>query len=93
MGMQGPAVLLALGGSYYYAYTQSFESTDDAFIEGDVTDLAPKIAGRVDRVLIDDNQHANKGDLLITIDPRDYDAAVRQKQANLDSFKAQAGAV
>jgi membrane fusion protein, multidrug efflux system len=86
-------LLLALGESYYYAYTQSFESTDDAFVEGDVTDLAPKIAGRVDRVLIDDNQHVKKGDLLVAIDPRDYDAALRQKQASLDSFKAQAAAV
>jgi multidrug efflux pump subunit AcrA (membrane-fusion protein) len=47
----------------------------------------------VDRVLIDDNQHVKKGDLLVTIDPRDYDAALRQKQASLDSFKAQAAAV
>jgi len=36
----GAVLLLALGESYYYAYTQSFESTDDAFIEGNVTDLA-----------------------------------------------------
>jgi multidrug resistance efflux pump len=40
----GAVLVFALGGSYYYAYTQSFKSTDDAFIEGDVTDLAPKIA-------------------------------------------------
>jgi membrane fusion protein, multidrug efflux system len=91
--LMGAVLLLALGESYYYAYTQSFESTDDAFIEGDVTDLAPKIAGRVDQVLIDDNQQVKKGDLLVTIDPRDYDAALRQKQASLDSFKAQAAAV
>jgi multidrug resistance efflux pump len=59
--LMGAVLLLATGGSYYYAHTQSFESTDDAFIEGNVTDLAPKIAGRVDRVLIDDNQHVKEG--------------------------------
>jgi membrane fusion protein, multidrug efflux system len=91
--LMAAVLLLAIGGSYYYAYTQSFESTDDAFIEGNVTDLAPKIAGRVDRVFIDDNQRVSQGDLLVVIDPRDYDAALRQKEANLDSFKAQGAAV
>lgn len=91
--LMGAVLLLAVGGSYYYAYRQSFQSTDDAFIEGDVTDLAPKIAGRIDRVLIDDNQQVKKGDLLVTIDPHDYDATLRQREASLDSFKAQAAAV
>lgn len=86
-------VVAAVAGAYYYGNTQSFQSTDDAFIEGDITDLAPKVAGRVEAVLIGDNQFVKKGDLLVTIDPRDYDAALRQKQASLDSFKAQAAAV
>ena len=86
-------VVAAVAGAYYYGYTQSFQSTDDAFIEGDITDLAPKVAGRVEAVLIGDNQFVKKEDLLVTIDPRDYDAALRQKQASLDSFKAQAAAV
>ena len=89
----GAVLLLAAAGAYYYANTQSFQSTDDAFIEGDITDIAPKIAGRVDHVLVDDNQFVKKGNLLVTIDPRDYDATLRQKQAGLDSYKAQAGAV
>jgi membrane fusion protein (multidrug efflux system) len=92
-GLMGAVLILALTGSDYYVYTQSFQSTDDAFIAGDVTDLAPKIAGRIDRVLIDDNHRVRKGDLLVTIDPRDYDAALRQKQASFDSFKSQAAAV
>jgi len=91
--LMGAVLLLAFVGMYYYAITQSFQSTDDAFIEGNVTDLAPKIAGRVDRVLIDDNQVVKKSDLLVTIDPRDYDATLEQKRAILESFKAQGGAV
>jgi membrane fusion protein (multidrug efflux system) len=72
----GAVLLVAFVGMYNYAITQSFQSTDDAFIEGNVTDLAPKIAGRVDRVLIDHNQVVKKSDLLVTIDPRDYDATL-----------------
>jgi membrane fusion protein, multidrug efflux system len=89
----GSVLTLVLAGMYYYSLIESYESTDDAFIEADVTDLAPKIAGRIDEVLVDDNQQVKRGDLLVTIDPKDYDAALRQKQASLDSFKAQAAAV
>jgi membrane fusion protein, multidrug efflux system len=89
----GSVVALTLVGMYYYAFVQSYESTDDAFIEGKITDLAPKIAGRVRQVLVDDNQQVVKGELLVTIDPGDYDAALRQKQAALNSARGQAGAV
>jgi membrane fusion protein, multidrug efflux system len=75
---------------YYYAFVQSYQSTDDAFIEGKITDVAPKIPGRVEKVLVDDIQELRKGDLLVTIDPGDYDAALRQKQAALDGARAQA---
>jgi membrane fusion protein, multidrug efflux system len=89
----GSVVALTLVGMYYYAFVQSYESTDDASIEGKITDLAPKIAGRVRQVLVDDNQQVAKGELLVTIDPGDYDAALRQKQAALNSARGQAGAV
>jgi membrane fusion protein (multidrug efflux system) len=52
--------------------------------------VAPKIAGRIDKVFIDDNWLVRKGDPIVEIDPRDYDAQLRQKQAALDSTKAQA---
>jgi membrane fusion protein (multidrug efflux system) len=87
------APVMVLVGMYYYAFVQSYQSTDDAFIDGKITDLAPKISGRVEQVLVDDNQEVKKGDLLVTIDPRDYDATLRQKQAALDTARAQATAV
>ena len=70
----------------------SYESTDDAFIDGHITNAAPKIAGRIDKVFINDNQLVKKGDPIVEIDPRDYDAQLKQKQAALDSTKAQAAA-
>jgi membrane fusion protein, multidrug efflux system len=77
-------------GLYLYAQAASNESTDDAFIAAHTIEVAPKIAGRVDSVLVRDNQLVKKGDLLVQIDPRDYDAQLAQKQAALDSVKAEA---
>ena len=89
----GSTLALTLVGMYYYGFVQSYQSTDDAFIEGKITDVAPKISGRVEQVLVDDNQEVRKGDLLVTIGAGDYDAALRQKRAALDSARAQAVAV
>ena len=86
----GLVLILAVGGLYFFAQTASYESTDDAFVDGHITNAAPKIAGRIDKVFIDDNQLLRKGDPVVEIDPRDYDAQLRQKQAALDSTKAQA---
>ena len=82
--------IVAAAGLYLYAQSASHESTDDAFIAAHTIEVAPKIAGKVDSVLVKDNQLVKKGDLLVQIDPRDYDAQLDQKQAALDSVKAEA---
>jgi membrane fusion protein, multidrug efflux system len=86
----GLVPILAVVGLYLFAQSMSYQSTDDAFIEGHVTGVAPKIAGRIDRVFIGDNQLVKKGDPIAEIDPRDYDAQLRQKQAALESTSANA---
>src|SRR5260221_3440629 len=88
----GLVLILAVGGLYFFAQTASYESTDDAFVDGHITNAAQKLAGRIDKVFIDDNQLLKKGDPVVEIDPRDYDAQLRQKQAALDSTEAQAAA-
>jgi membrane fusion protein (multidrug efflux system) len=88
----GLVLVLAVVGLYFFAQSMSYESTDDAFIDGHITNVAPKIAGRIDKVFINDNQLVKKGDPIVEIDPRDYDAQLRQKQAALESTKAQAAA-
>jgi membrane fusion protein, multidrug efflux system len=80
-------------GLYLLTSTQMYETTDDAFIDGHIINLAPQVAGRVARVLITDNQEVEKGDLLVELDSRDFDAVLRQKQAALESTRAQASAV
>jgi membrane fusion protein, multidrug efflux system len=86
----GLVPILAVVGLYVFAQSMSYQSTDDAFIEGHVTGVAPKIAGRIDQVFIGDNQLVKKGDPIAEIDSRDYDAQLRQKQAALESTRANA---
>jgi membrane fusion protein, multidrug efflux system len=82
--------IVAAVGLYLYAQSASYESTDDAFIAAHTIEVAPKIAGKVDAVYVKDNQLVKKGDPLVQIDPRDYDAQLDQKQAALESVKAEA---
>lgn len=82
------AVALA-AGVYYFWFVVPFQSTDDAFIEGYVIPIAPKVSGYVDKLLIKDNQEVNKGDVLLEIDPRDYETSVAQARADLAAARSQ----
>jgi membrane fusion protein (multidrug efflux system) len=85
--------LVAVGAAYYYARSQSYQSTDDAFIDGHIINVAPQVAGRVDRVLVNDNQAVKKGDVVVVLDNRNFTASSDQKVAALDNVRAQEGAV
>jgi membrane fusion protein (multidrug efflux system) len=73
---------------YYVKFVAPFESTDDAFIESHVTPIAPQVAGRVAKVLVNDNQFVNAGDVLVQIDSSDYEAKLDQERANLASAQS-----
>jgi membrane fusion protein (multidrug efflux system) len=82
--MPGVALLVAVVVAvYYFIFIAPYESTDDAFIEAHVVPVASQVAGRVERLLVDDNQEVKNGDTLVKIDPRDYQAALDQAQAAL----------
>jgi membrane fusion protein, multidrug efflux system len=85
-------LVVAMVGLYFFAQAASYQSTDDAFIAAHTIEVAPKIAGKVESVLVRDNQPVKKGDPLVEIDPRDYDAQLSQKQAAVESVNAQAAA-
>jgi membrane fusion protein (multidrug efflux system) len=57
------------------------ESTDDAYVGGDVTALAPKVAGLISQIAVADNQPVRAGDLLLKLDDRDYRAALARAEA------------
>ena len=85
------AVAIAAGG---WAYAHSNETfTDNAYVRGDMTSLAPKVAGYVTMVEIQDNQEVRTGDVLFRIDDRDYRARLAQAEANVEAAQARLGNV
>ena len=80
------AGILYAGFVLFHSFTH--ESTDDAFLDAHIVTIAPKVAGRVAAVHVDDNQPVKKGDLLVEIDPADAQAILEQKQASLDVARA-----
>ena len=88
-------VVCVAAALYYLRFIAPFESTDDAFIEGHVTQVAPQVTGRIARVLVNDNQFVNAGEVLVQIEPSDYEATLQKERANLASAQSrlvQAGA-
>ena len=63
-------------------------STDDAYVNGHVTFVAARVPGQVSRVLVDDNNRVNKGDLLVELDREPYQVVVAVKKAAVDTAKA-----
>lgn len=80
-----------VGGGYWYL-TRGQQSTDDAFIDGNVVHISPRVSGPVTALHITDNQRVQQGDLLIEIDPRDFVTARDEAAAALAVAKAQADA-
>ncbi len=82
-------LLIFLIFSFFYAL--KFQSTDDAFVEGRLISIAPRVSGQVVSLYVDDNDFVKEGDLLLEIDPNDYqnkvnelESALREAEANKD---------
>lgn len=67
------------------------ETTDDAYVEGDITNMAPKVSGHVVEVAVTDNQPVKAGDVLVRIDDRDFKARLAEARALVAARKAAAG--
>ena len=80
--------IVALAGGRYYSYMVAHTWTDDAFIEGHVIQISPKVAGHVLQVYVADNQEVQQDALLLEIDPRDYVARLTQARAVLQAALA-----
>jgi membrane fusion protein (multidrug efflux system) len=89
----GTLVVLVGGGlGAYSVLTADQESTDDAQVESDVVPLAARVGGMVVSLKVQDNQAVKKGEVLVQIDPVDYQARVKQAEAELATAQAQAQA-
>lgn len=85
------ASLLVVGAVtlfFYLSYKATHISTDDAFVDGRIHVIAPRISGTVRAVTVIDNQMVRKGDLLVEIDPADYEARMREASSSANSEKA-----
>ena len=78
----------AASAAYFIRFVAPFESTDNAFIEGNVIPMASQVPGRVAELLVKDNQGVKQGDVLLKIDPRDYEASLSQARADLAAARS-----
>ena len=76
-----PALVIILLVLLGFLYFSTFETTDDAFVEGHIIRVSPKVTGIIEKLYIDDNEHVKKGQLLLTIDDRDYKVKYEQAKA------------
>jgi membrane fusion protein (multidrug efflux system) len=87
--MIGAVVLVAIAVGLFL-YFNNRESTDDAQVDGHITPIASKIYGRVAEVLVTDNQAVKAGQVLVRLDPADYQAALDQAKAALALAESEA---
>ena len=88
----GAAIVLVVIGVLVWRYLGTYESTDDAQVDGHLNPISARVSGYVTKINIEDNQYVQKGTTLIEIDPRDYQVAVDRAKAELADAEATAQA-
>jgi membrane fusion protein (multidrug efflux system) len=89
------AVAVVLTATYWFIALRGRVTTDDAFVEGHMVFLSPRVSGHVIEVLVDENQKVRAGQPLVKLDPADFEAKVAHARADLDAARnrmTQAGA-
>ncbi len=71
-------VVLLVAGFFLWRYFNSYESTDDAQIDGHLNPVSARVSGHIQKLLITDNQYVQAGQPLVQIDPSDYQVLVAQ---------------
>lgn len=84
-GIVGLCLIIGLS---WWLYARQFEKTDDAFIEGNISLITPKISSYVQKIYVQENQFVKKGDLLIELDSREAEAKLEQARATLQTVQA-----
>ncbi len=76
-------IAIASAGYVFWKNSQRFETTDDAEVDGQIYSISPRVSGHVSEVLIEDEQLVKAGDVLVRLDPSDYQVAVEKAKADL----------
>jgi membrane fusion protein (multidrug efflux system) len=91
LAVLGGVAIVVLGllayGAYLWHQSRYHVSTDDAFIAGHIAPIGARVAGTVIEVPVDDNQDVKEGQVLVRLDPRDYEAALAQAQAAVEAAR------
>jgi membrane fusion protein, multidrug efflux system len=82
-------VIAIVGGFFLMRYLSSYESTDDATIDGHLNGISARVPGNVVAVYVVENQKVEAGQVLVDLDPRDYKVEMMRAQANLSQAQAQ----
>jgi membrane fusion protein (multidrug efflux system) len=77
-----------VGALLFWWHSTYYEDTDDAQVNGHLIQISSRIAGQVIKVDVDENQEVKKGDVLVEIDPKDFQVAVQQAEANVQNAEA-----
>jgi membrane fusion protein, multidrug efflux system len=91
-GLGVGAVVAGIFGYRYWQFISTHQTTDNATVAGHIHQVSSKIGGTVTQVLVNDNQQVQPGQLLVKLDPKDYENKVQQAQAALESARRQANA-
>jgi membrane fusion protein (multidrug efflux system) len=83
-------VVLVVAGFFLWRYFNSYESTDDAQIDGHLNPVSARVSGHVQKLFVEDNQYVHAGQTLLQIDPRDYQVLVAKAKADYDNSVAAA---
>src|SRR5208337_2253736 len=86
------SLVILIAVFFLWRYLASYESTDDAQIDGHVNSVSARVGGHVVKLNVEDNQYVAKGTVLVEIDPADYEVAVAQARAVYADAQAQASA-
>src|SRR5579863_3000023 len=85
-------VVLLVVGFFAYRYFTSYESTDDAQVDGHINSISARISGHVIKLNVEDNQYVQAGTVLVEIDPADYQVAYERAKADFADAQAAAEA-
>ncbi len=91
-GLGVGAIVAGTFGYNYWQYASTHQETDNATVAGNIHQVSSRIPGTVSQVLVNDNQLVQPGQLLVKLDPRDYESKVQQAQAALENARGQAQA-
>jgi membrane fusion protein (multidrug efflux system) len=85
-------LVLIVGALLWWLHARKYEDTDDAEVDGHISQMGSRVAGYVTKVYVEDNQEVQQGQLLVEIDPRDYQVAMARAQADYADSQATAKA-